>query len=73
MKYITLPFDFSEESADRFQQLMQLVETKHGSRVLRNALRVYEYLVNKTEKEDFEIRLRKGNGIINIGPLPMGD
>jgi metal-responsive CopG/Arc/MetJ family transcriptional regulator len=45
-----LQFDFSDEAMQRFDKLAELIDASTRSEVLRNALRVYEYLVDKAKK-----------------------
>ena len=59
---VRLQFDFSEEAVQRLDGLVTATESATRAEVIRNALRVYDYLVRK-DKDGYEIELvKEGDG-----------
>ncbi len=51
-----LQFDFSEDAIGRLDQLVKDTDSASRAEVIRNALRVYEYLVNQ-KREGYEVNI----------------
>ena len=59
---VRLQFDFSEEAVQRLDGLVTATESATRAEGIRNALRVYDYLVRK-DKDGYEIELvKEGDG-----------
>lgn len=58
--------DLSEKSAKRLETLMNLTEAESKAEVVRNALRAFEYIVNKQE-EGYDFCLMKDGVVAPAG------
>ena len=65
-----LQFDFSEEAIERLNDLRNITDASSRAEVVRNALRVYEYL-NGMVKDGYSIEFRKDGTKLTVVPLPI--
>ena len=66
--YKRLQFDFSEESLVRLEKLINETEASTKAEVVRNALKLFEFAVNKT-KDGYSLKLEKDGEKIEVAPL----
>ena len=57
-----LQFDFSEDAVKRLDGLVYDTDSASRAEVIRNALRVYEYLV-KQKKEGLEVQFARAGAV----------
>jgi len=69
-KYKRLQFDFSDDAVQRLDFIVDKTESTSRAEVVRNALRVYEYLVTKTN-EGYSLEFKKEDLTITVAPLPL--
>lgn len=63
-------FDFSEEALDRVDKLRDITDASSRVEVIRNSLRVYDYMVKK-QREGYKIEMKRRGHKILIEPLPL--
>ncbi|MCP4108182.1 MAG: hypothetical protein GY749_22000 [Desulfobacteraceae bacterium] len=63
-----LQFRFSSEAVKRLDQIVKKTFSSTRAETVRNALRIYEYLVEQTEK-GYSVQLVKGEDKITLVPL----
>ena len=68
--YKKLQFDFSEDAIERLDKLKYTTDAVSRTEVIRNSLRVYEYIVAMT-KEGYGLEFRKNKKKIKVIPLPV--
>ena len=66
--YKRLQFDFSEESLLRLEKLINETEASTKAEVVRNALKLFEFAVNKS-KEGYNLKFEKDGKLIEVAPL----
>ena len=69
-KYKRLQFDFSEDAIGRLDAIVTKTDSMSRAEVVRNALRVYEYIVKKTN-EGYNLEFKKEDQTITVAPLPI--
>ena len=68
--YKKLQFKFSEDAIERLDKLKIATAASSRTEVVRNALRVYEYM-NTMINEGYELELQKDGNRISVVPLPL--
>lgn len=69
-KFKRLQFDFSEDAILRLDDIVTKTDSTSRAEVVRNALRVYEYIVTKTG-DGYDLEFKKEGQTITVAPLPI--
>ena len=68
--YKKLQFDFSKEAIERLNELKEATDASSKAEVVRNSLRIYEFM-SKMIKDGYELEFKKGGSRIAVVPLPL--
>ena len=69
-RYKKLQFELSEDAIRRLNQLKEATDASSRADVVRNSLRVYEYMITMI-KEGYQLEFKKDKTRITVVPLPI--
>lgn len=69
-EYKRLQFEFSQDAVERLNNLKKDTEASSKTEVIRNSLRVYEYITSMISK-GYRLEFRKGKKKVTVAPLPI--
>ena len=69
-EYKRLQFEFSQDSVERLNNLKKDTEASSKTEVIRNSLRVYEYITSMIN-EGYRLEFKKDKKIVTVAPLPI--
>jgi len=69
-EYKRLQFEFSQDAVERLNNLKKDTEASSKTEVIRNSLRVYEYITSMINK-GYRLEFRKDKKIVTVAPLPI--
>jgi len=69
-EYKRLQFEFSQDAVERLNNLKKDTEASSKTEVIRNSLRVYEYITSMIN-EGYRLEFKKDKKIVTVAPLPI--
>ena len=69
-EYKRLQFEFSQDAVERLNNLKKDTEASSKTEVIRNSLRVYEYITSMINK-GYSLEFKKGKKKVTVAPLPI--
>jgi hypothetical protein len=67
-EYKRLQFEFSQDAVERLSNLKKDTEASSKTEVIRNSLRVYEYITSMIN-EGYRLEFKKDNKKVTVAPL----
>lgn len=69
-EYKRLQFEFSQDAVERLSNLKKDTEASSKTEVIRNSLRVYEYITSMIN-EGYRLEFKKDKKRVTVAPLPI--